>query len=328
MKNVLIVDVDPEKLKIISDVIENKTTMCQVYTAQDGIDAVDIINTFDLHLVITSLEIPGVDGFELLAFLSSEHPKIKVIVMTSTKSKMVKAQIIDMGGAVVSGGKPDLSTLTKRIFTELQIDSGGKVQGISLPSFLQMMELEGKTCTLSIVSGNKKGFLYFFNGNLIAAKNGKMNGKDAALEIIGWDQVVIEIDYSRCNIKQELKIPLMSLLLESRRMLDEKQNKGVQKRAHERYECLVSVDYDIDDWAYQSYIKNISIGGAFIEMNHPVKMGEEIVLTFTSDDPPRICNITGTVVRRDGKGIGVKFSELSLLQKDMIDMIIKNKEGA
>ena len=99
MKNILIVEVNPEKLKALSTVIENKSGMCAVHTAQDGIEAVDIINRTPLDLVITSLEIPGVDGFELLTFLASDFPHVKTIIMTSTKSQMVTAKIKELGPA-------------------------------------------------------------------------------------------------------------------------------------------------------------------------------------------------------------------------------------
>ena len=326
MKRILIVDVNPERLKTISGVIEKESGLCEVYTAQDGNEAVDIIHKTNLDLVITGLEIHGMDVFELLTFINTDFPHIKVIIMADRKSKLVTARIKEMGGVVFSENKMDLNTLSRRVFTDLQIDIGGKIQGISLPSFLQMLELEGKSCNLSVVSGSKKGFLYLLDGKLIAAKTGKLSGKEAALEIIGWDQVLIEIDYSPSNVKQQFDVPLMRILLESRRRIDEKRSQGNQKRAHDRYECLVAVDYDIEDWAYQSNIKNISLGGAFIEVNQPVRLGEEIVLTLTTGNPARTCNITGTIMRRDGKGIGVKFNELSLLQMAMVEMIIKNKE--
>ena len=322
MKNVLIVDVDPEKLKNISKAIKKKTGFCCIFTAQDGLEAVDIIEHNRLDLVITNIEIPGVDGFEILTYLSKHYPHVKVIVMTSSKSQLMAGHIQQLGGTLYADAPTDMEGLNTIIFAELQIDLGGKVHGISLPSFLQMMELEGKSCKLLVTSGNKNGILYFFNGNLIAATYEAITGKEAALHILGWDQITIEIDYSAFHVKNKISGSLMSLLLESRRRLDESRSIGTQKRSHERYKCLISVDYDMGDWSYRSCIKNISLGGAYIEMNHPVKVGEEIVLTLTSPPPVRTCHITAAVVRRDKNGVGVKFSELSLLQKEMIDMII------
>ena len=323
MKNVLIVDVDPEKLKNISRAIEKKTGFCRIFTAQDGLEAVDIIEHHRLNLVITRIEIPGVDGFEILAYLSKHYPHVKVIVMTSSKSQLAAGRIQQLGGTLYADSPADMEGLNSIIFAELQIDLGGRVHGISLPSFLQMMELEGKSCKLLVTSGHKSGILYFFNGSLIAATCEQISGKEAALNILGWDQITIEIDYSAFHVKNKISGSLMSLLLESRRQVDESRTTGSQKRSHERHKCLVSVDYDLGDWSYRSYIKNISLGGAYIEMSHPVKVGEEIMLTLTSPPPVKTCHITAVVVRRDRNGVGVKFNELSLLQKEMIDMILR-----
>lgn len=326
MKTILIVDSDAGKIKELAKIIEKRTGMCHIHLAQDGIEAVNIIDNHKLDLVLTSVDIPGIDGLELLTYIGKDYPDVKVIVMVSERSKIVSAQIKKLGGAVFPENTVTLSNIANRVFADLQFESGGKIQGISLPSFLQMIELEGKTCTLAILSGEKKGYLYFFEGTFIAAKTGEITGKAAALEILGWEHIVIEIDYSALNVNQQVNMPLMSLLLESRRMLDEKGIRGHQQRAHERYDCVVSVDYDIDDWAYISYLRNISEGGAYIEMNQPVKLGEEIILTFSTENPPRSCNISGTVVRRDERGVGVKFNELSLLQREMIDLVIKSKK--
>ncbi len=137
---------------------------------------------------------------------------------------------------------------------------------------------------------------------------------------------MIEIGYSRCPVEKEIDTPVISILLESQRIQDEQNYKGIQKREHERFECLVAIDYDIDDWAYRSNIKNISISGAFIEVNHPVTIGKKIVLTFSTGTPPKSCNILGTIMRRVGKGIGIMFDDLSNTQREMVEMVIKNKE--
>jgi hypothetical protein len=58
---------------------------------------------------------------------------------------------------------------------------GGQIHGISLPSFLQMSEMEGATYTLKVTSGNRTGHLYLDGGSLIAAQFEGQTGNDAAL---------------------------------------------------------------------------------------------------------------------------------------------------
>ena len=91
---------------------------------------------------------PEIDGFELVALLAKQYPDIRVIVMTNNASPMFRAEIKQIPTAVHFDRASDISLLTKRILTELHIDYGGLVRGLSLPSFLQMLEIEGRSCTL------------------------------------------------------------------------------------------------------------------------------------------------------------------------------------
>lgn len=43
--------------------------------------------------------------------------------------------------------------------------------------------------------------------------------------------------------------------MESKRTQDEKKDSGKKLRQHERSKCVVSIEYDIDDWSYLSVVK-------------------------------------------------------------------------
>lgn len=103
---------------------------------------------------------------------------------------------------------------------------GGQVQGISLDSFLQMVQMEKTTCTLKVLSEDDVGFIYIFKGALIAAEVGALTGIGAAHEIISWDNSVIEIDKSCDRTEDEIKEPLMNILMEGLRLRDERQASG------------------------------------------------------------------------------------------------------
>ena len=65
--------------------------------------------------------------------------------------------------------KADLETLVKTIVSDLNIASEGRIHGISLPSFLQLINMEEKTCTINVHSGAKIGCIYCKDGELVGA---------------------------------------------------------------------------------------------------------------------------------------------------------------
>ncbi len=101
---------------------------------------------------------------------------------------------------------------------------GGQLQGISLDSFLQMVQMEKTTCTLNVISGKKEGRLYILKGDLISAETQGLENLDAACTIISWDDTVIEIENTCKKSENEIKQPLMHVLMEGLKLKDEKAN--------------------------------------------------------------------------------------------------------
>jgi CheY-like chemotaxis protein len=323
MKNILIVDQDPIMLQAFVGLLKSQGGFLNVLSANNGEAALEIISQRRIHIVITGLCMPEIDGFELVTRVAKLTPDTRIIVMTNNSSPMFRAKIKQIPTAVHFDQATDISLLTKWIFTDLHIDYGGQVRGLSLSSFLQFIVHEERNCTLQISTEGKIGRMSIIDGELVAAKFGPMKGESAALQILAWENVLIDIDYSFKKVRREITKPLMALLLESERLADETESGRANLRRHDRFECRVAVDYDIIDWTYQCFLRDISLGGAYIETEQPVKGGQKIVLTLSSPELERSCAIIGKVVRRDKNGIGVRFEEVGLQQKKVIQALNK-----
>lgn len=322
MKTVLIVDNDPIMLNTFTGLLKNQGGLLDIVTTNSGKRALDLVAKQPVDIVIAGLRLPEVDGFQLLAGLSKHHASTRVIIMTANASPMFRAEIKQTPSAIHYDQTLDLSQLTKRIFTELQIDYGGQIRGINLSSFLQMLENEERTCTMQISAKGKSGTLYVQEGELIDARYGELEGEAAALEILTWDKVVIDLDYSPVDRQRSIDAPLMKLLIESGKIVDEARSGRKNKRRHDRYDCLVAVDYNISDWTYHCFLKDISLGGAYVETEHPIDVDQKITLAISAPDVPH-CTIEGVVVRRDERGIGIRFDTLNRQQKRVITLMTK-----
>jgi len=327
MKNILIVDHNAIALQTLAGTLQCQSGMLKVLTAGGSSAALEIIDQQTIHMVITGVQLPELDDFELVTKLVQDHPSIRIIVLTNNASPMFRAQLKKIPGAVHFDQLRYINLLFKRILTELNIDYGGRISGVNLASFLQMMELEKSTCTLHISAKSRSGRLSISRGAPVAAQCGTLKGTAAAIHILTWDNASIEIDYAPHDIPHEISKPLMNLIIESGRVLDEKNLKKADNREHERFNRLVAVDYDMSDWTHQCCLQDISLGGAYIETSQPLMMGQKIILTLSSSDPDNRCAINGTVVRRDLKGNGVRFENLSLRQKAFIETLGSGKNS-
>ncbi|MFO7494059.1 MAG: PilZ domain-containing protein [Desulfobacterales bacterium] len=97
------------------------------------------------------------------------------------------------------------------------------------------------------------------------------------------------------------------------------------QRSHARRRCQIDVDYDTRDGSFRNTIKDISIGGAFIETQEAFAIGQEIDLYLTSPINQVSCMVTATVARRDQNGIGIKFDNLTRRQQGIIMSLMEQR---
>ncbi len=118
-----------------------------------------------------------------------------------------------------------LGALVQRFLSKKKIETiaevGGQIHGISLPSFLQMSEMEGATYTLKVSIRNRTGHLYLDGGSLIGAEYEGQTGNEAAYRIISWDNAAIQIEAADPGRDREIHDPLMHVMMESLKIKDE-----------------------------------------------------------------------------------------------------------
>ena len=120
-KNILLVDDDPKNIQIIQDLLEFEGY--RVYSAVNGREAIDQIESTPVDLVITDYEMPIMDGFELLKYINRGYPDLPVIILTGQyREDMDKAIASLKEGAYDYLTKPaDLTKLRKSVITAIHI---------------------------------------------------------------------------------------------------------------------------------------------------------------------------------------------------------------
>ncbi len=97
----------------------------------------------------------------------------------------------------------------------------GQITGISLASFLQMMETEEKTCTLKIFTRNSFGKIFFLDGVIVDGATTRSEHIQALYEILSWDDVVIEVGKNESRTEDVINLSLMDILMDSAQHYDE-----------------------------------------------------------------------------------------------------------
>ena len=101
---------------------------------------------------------------EVLHHIKKSFPEILVIGITDNDKPDIDLKIEYPGIAEYVKKPIDLDQLTETIFKILNISVSGQINGIGLASFLQMVEMEEKTCNLKIRHNRNLGYLHFDHG--------------------------------------------------------------------------------------------------------------------------------------------------------------------
>lgn len=230
-KKILLVDDEKLFIKSVTEGLKPYQSRFnfEVLTALNGKEAIDISNQTEVDAVLTDIRMPEADGFKLISHLINNYPSIPVVVMTAFGSQEIEKKVRELGIVRYLEKPIDFDILLNTIRDLLAIEKKSRIEGITISTFLQMMEMEKITCTLAITSQEKQGILYLSNGELLEAETDSGKGIGAAMEILTWKDVKIDMK-DTCPLREgTINKSLTAILLENFKALDEKIKKREEK---------------------------------------------------------------------------------------------------
>lgn len=98
MATVLVVDDTAVDRRLAGGLLERSANL-QVCYAENGKEALEVIEFRLPDLVVTDLQMPEVDGLELVTAINEKYPEMPVVLMTAHGSESVAAQALANGAA-------------------------------------------------------------------------------------------------------------------------------------------------------------------------------------------------------------------------------------
>jgi len=196
-KTVLFVDDDTILCMSIQRYVQKHVEAYAVITAGNGREAMDLLARETVSLVVSDLQMPEMDGFELLAQMSGRFPEIPVMIITAFDSADARQRGLSAGAVGFLEKPMEVADLAARIADALAEQSGGGAfQAVPLETMAQLIGMERKSCALRVSDkrGGGRGILLFRDGALIDARHNEAAGVPAAVEIFCWDFVQMDIE--------------------------------------------------------------------------------------------------------------------------------------
>jgi DNA-binding response OmpR family regulator len=148
-------------------------------------------------------------GKSFIREVGQRWPEIPIFVMSALDPEETRG----LDTAEYISKPPDMDFLIGRIDRAIRKQRESLVRGIALPTFLQMVEIDRKTCTVIVSHGGRVGELYFRDGRLMQARLGKKEGKDALFAMLSMPEHSLRV-IDRCDVEKRISASLGALLME------------------------------------------------------------------------------------------------------------------
>ncbi len=93
MADVLLIDDEAHYLKSLAEGLSLYSKKLNIITADNGKKAIEILSATSVDVVVTDLNMPGMNGYEFLHQLQQTHPHLPVIIMSACSRASVDAHL-------------------------------------------------------------------------------------------------------------------------------------------------------------------------------------------------------------------------------------------
>jgi CheY-like chemotaxis protein len=164
----------------------------EVHTAPTADAALATLEEHQIDLAVLDINMPMLDGIQLLSIVRRRYPHLKVAVMTGLATEGNRAAAL-ANGAELFLEKPSDSAGIRLAFrmlndtlqwSEHKEGFSGQLQQIKLPDVIQLQCLNKNSLILDIHNTQTQGQIYIQSGEVVHAAVGTLQGEQAFYQVL------------------------------------------------------------------------------------------------------------------------------------------------
>ena len=225
---ILLLDDDQDFLDLYREMLtQHLPSLPEVKVANSGARGLAMIESEPFNLVIVDLNMPKMDGLQVITIVRRKHPQLRVVVLTAIRDEQFRTRAYGMG-VDQYWIKPEsdqemglfMESIDALISSEAQEGFRG-VQSKSLVDIIQLECLSQSSCMLKIVNGPSEGRIYIQNGEVVDSEAPGLNGEPAFQRILSWKTGTFETLPADPSRTRTIFTSYQGLLLNTAQALDE-----------------------------------------------------------------------------------------------------------
>ncbi len=290
---ILVVDSDPKNLQILKESLESSNF--KVITNNDGNKAWSTIQSQKPDIVVSEVDIPGMDGFQLFEKLQNDPVGASTPVVFLTNRRNLEDRLKSLRSGVkdymikplhVKEVIARLNMILRRIDRIKTGESGisrkltGRLEEVSVEHLVENYGVERKTGILTLYDqNNHSGEIYFRDGSVVNARLGNFKAEKAVYQMLPWKKGHFMMTFKDVNVEDAITVSNLGLLLQGFKRLQDREKLTQQ---------LPSLDtIFVKTKIFSQVLKKKSVSTdalKFISLFDGVKSVNEIITESTYDD--------------------------------------------
>jgi CheY-like chemotaxis protein len=225
---ILLLDDDQDFLDLYREMLsQHLPSMPEVKAANTGGRALAILESEPINLLIVDLNMPKMDGLQVITIVRRKYPQLRVVVLTAIRDEQFRTRAYGMG-VDQYWIKPEsdqemglfMESIDALISSEVHQGFRG-VQSKSLVDIIQLECLSQSSCMLKITNGPSEGRIFIQNGEVIDAEAPSLNAEPAFQRILSWKTGTFESLPADPSRTRTIFTSYQGLLLNTAQALDE-----------------------------------------------------------------------------------------------------------
>jgi CheY-like chemotaxis protein len=224
---ILLLDDDSDLLVLYQEMLNHLPSKPEIRTATSGARAITLLESEPFSLLLCDLQMPRMDGLQVLTIVRRKFPQLRTAVMTAGVDEQVRSRAYAIGIDLFLEKPNNRNEI--RLFLECVESLLGKkeqagfrgIQSKSLVDLIQLECLSQSTSTLKITNGTSVGQIWLNEGEIVDAEALDEVGEQAFKRIMSWKTGNFEILPPDLNHTVRIKTSYQGLLLDSAQAMDE-----------------------------------------------------------------------------------------------------------
>jgi CheY-like chemotaxis protein len=227
---ILLLDDEEDLLDMYRELFTHLPSKPEIRTCNSGARAISLLESEPFSLLISDLNMPKMDGLQVLSIVRRKFPELRIVVLTAVMDEQFRSRAYAMG-VDLFWQKPataqELQLFQDCIESLLDREDKGGFRGVQSKSLVDIIQLEclsQSSLVLRIKNKGVEGRIWINNGEVIDATTGQLSGEAAFKEIFSWKTGSFESLAAEPDRPRTITSSYQGLLLDTAQSIDEAQS--------------------------------------------------------------------------------------------------------